>query len=63
MVEYKNIKFEEAARILYFMFNGNPRIYMELMVGLMNAEHPADGIAPTWYQQYKEFLADNKKSM
>lgn len=60
---FEQITFEEATRILYFIFSRNPRIFQAMMEDLMTgANEPARCITSSWYDQYREFITDNKKS-
>lgn len=60
---YEKISFEEAARILYYHYGDRPGLFKEMMEDLMNnSQAPFESITPRWYDDYKQFLADNKSS-
>jgi hypothetical protein len=61
MSTYPNLTFEEATRIIYYHYGDRTGFFKELMEDLMNsADNPANVIAPKWYEDYKQFLIDNK---
>lgn len=58
---YVKLTFEEATRIIYYHYGERPGFFKELMEDLMtNAAEPCNVIAPKWYDDYKQHLADNK---
>jgi hypothetical protein len=60
---YEKITFEEAARILYFSYSGNPGIYKTMMEDLLlYGNPPYKAITPSSYESYKNHLIENKKS-
>jgi hypothetical protein len=59
---YVKLSFEEATRIIYYHYGDRTGFFKELMEDLMNTSDPCNIIAPKWYEDYKQFLEDNKKS-
>jgi hypothetical protein len=63
MTAYEKISFEEATRIVYYHYGERPGLFKELMEDLMNnAEAPFRSITPRGYDEYKQYLSENKKS-
>lgn len=60
---YQKMSFEEATRVLYYHFSTRAHLFQEMMEDLMsNSEEPYKSITPRWYDEYKQFLEDNKNS-
>ncbi|MFL5811349.1 MAG: hypothetical protein ACJ749_17635 [Flavisolibacter sp.] len=60
---YEKLTFEEAIRILYYHWGEKAGLFKEFIEDLMgNADSPYRSITPRWYDEYKQYLADNKNS-
>jgi hypothetical protein len=63
MSPIEKISFEEAARVIYFMFCREPKIYMKMMEELLDhSEESFKVVAPIWYDQYRNYLKENKQT-
>lgn len=63
MTTYEKISFEEATRIIYYHWSERPGLFKEFMEELMSSSDPPYmTITPRQYQEYKQFLTENKKS-
>lgn len=60
---YEKITFEEAVKIIWHNCAYNKQLLFEVMADLIN--NPSDPyrmVTPFWYETYKQYLTDNKKS-
>lgn len=63
MSTLQKITFEEAVKIIWHNCAYNKQLLFEVMNDLVNnSEEPFKMITPFWYDNYKQFLADNKNS-
>jgi hypothetical protein len=59
---FERITFEEATRIFYFNFSDNPKVFMQMIEELLNrSTDPWRSVARGWYDNYRDFIADNAK--
>jgi hypothetical protein len=56
------ISFEEASRIIYFVFSHDAKTYRSMMEELLMTDEPHTAIASRWQESYKQHLKDNKSS-
>lgn len=60
---YQEISFEDAARIIYYHYSDRPALFKEFMEDLMtNSDEAYKSISPRQYDEYKQFLTDNKNA-
>lgn len=62
MKVYNQISFEDAARIIYYMFSNNDKVYKVMMEELLlKNDDFGKCISPVWYESYRQYLDDNKR--
>lgn len=64
MHAYEKITFEEAVKIIYYQYGTkSPAIFKTVMEDLITrCSEPYKSISPSWYEDYQQFLEDNKTS-
>lgn len=61
MSTLQKITFEEAVKIIWHNCAYNKQLLFEVMNDLVNnSDEPFKMITPFWYDNYKQFLVDNK---
>lgn len=61
--KYENLSFQEATRIIYFMFCREPKVFMQMMEELLDhPDEPKKYVAAGWYEQYRDHITSNKKA-
>lgn len=59
--KYELLTFEKATRILYYNFSTDAKAFKSAMEDLMiSTDKPHKHIAPAWYENYQQYLIDNK---
>jgi hypothetical protein len=60
---YDNLSFEEATRIIYYVFCSNAKTFMAQMEELMvSPDKPSRSIAPIWYDAYASYHREKEKA-
>lgn len=60
---FEKLSFEEAVRVIYYIFCRDPKTFLMMMEELMTVgDDYYKSVAPGWYESYKTYLSENKKS-
>jgi hypothetical protein len=61
--KYEQLSFQEVTQIIYYHYSDRAGMFKELMEDLLtNSEEPYKSISPRQYEEYKQYLTDNKNS-
>lgn len=59
---FDKLTFEDATKVLFYNFNDKKELFTEFIWDLINAETPNSVVTRKWYEDYKAFIQENKKS-
>lgn len=62
ITKFESMTFEDATRVIYFIFHGDPRSFLRVMEDLLDhPDEPNRYVARGWFDQYREYINQNKK--